>query len=626
MSPLIKAQQAISTGDLKSGRRIIESHLRNHPQDPDGLYLLGVCEQAMGNNEAAQDLFGQIIELNSDHFGAHYNLGLLLSSSGRHTEALPHHDAAVRLQPRQFWAYINRGNAKAKLKKYQEAIADYDAVLTQQPDQADALTNKGNALLELGEFQVAQQCFERALEVHANFAPAWIALGRALLAARSFAKGVDRMTQALHMFPDSADAWCILGLCLAETEQLGDAIAAFRRALALQPAHHESWCGLGTALQLVGEFLEAIECLDRALSIEPTYADAYINRGATRVFMGLHDAARADLEQAIALQPADVSAQWNLATILLRAGDFSRGWEYFESRWSAPELGFRRLVTERPAWTGQQSDRPLLLWGEQGIGDQILYTSILGELGKLPQKKIVALDRRLIPLFARSLPDFEFTDLAAVNDGLNFGEQLPLGSLPRLFRPSKDSFAAAPHPFLMADPARTQDLRGRVADGRKLVCGVSWSSSRKDTGAHKSITLDRMLTPLASDRLHFVDLQYGDTAAERRALQLQRGIRVQSVAEIDNLCDIDGLASLIAACDIVISTSNTTAHLAGALGKETLLLLPVGKGRHWYWTDYDGNNLWYPTVRSFAQRQVGDWTQPLTDIRLRLHQAVQERP
>lgn len=154
-----------------------------------------------------------------------------------------------------------------------------------------------------------------------------------------------------------------------------------------------------------------------------------------------------------------------------------------------------------------------------------------------------------------------------------------------------------------------------------MTCGVSWSSKRKGLGKNKSISLEQMLVPLASDRLHFVNLQYGDTAAERQALQEKHGIDVQNVDSIDNFNDLDGLAALIEACDVILTTSNTTAHLAGALGKETLLLLPVGRSKHWYWqASQDGKSLWYPSIRLFSQEQPDAWQLPLANIKSYLDQ------
>ena len=612
---ICRAVAAINAARFDEARQILQQQLVQAPGNLEALYLLGVTEQSSHQHDLALSTYDRILAMNPHHLGAHYSKAMLLSSLGRHSDALGHHDAAIRLSPGNIWTWINRGNAHAALKNYADAISDYDHALGIQPDQPDALTNKGNVLLELGKLVQALQCFERSIQLRPDSVVSWLGKGRTLIAMLRFEEGLSCAAQTLQLAPDNADAWCIQGLCLAGTRKFEEAIASYRQAIDLNPAHHESWCGLGSSLQELDQYQEALDCLGRAIEIDPQYADAYINLGATHIFMGHKNEARASLEKAIALQPEDASAQWNLATLLLGLGDYSHGWEYFESRWRAKELNFKKVTTQRPHWTGQPSDRPLLLWGEQGIGDQILYGSILPELTNLPQKKFVALDKRLVPLFARSMPGFEFIDLTQAGDTLEFAEQLPLGSLPRLFRPSGESFAAARHPFLFADPQRVAALRVQIGRPGQRVCGVSWSSNRKSIGRHKSINLEQLLAPLHSDSLHFVNLQYGDTSAELQALQDSQGIAVQHVAEVDNFNDIDGLAALIDACDIVITTSNSTAHIAGALGKETLLLLPIGKGRLWYWSESAGHNPWYPSIQAFSQEQGGDWSQPIAAIK-----------
>jgi len=288
------------------------------------------------------------------------------------------------------------------------------------------------------------------------------------------------------------------------------------------------------------------------------------------------------------------------------------------ARWEIVKPALPKLESRRPLWDGQPGEAPLLLWGEQGIGDQILYASVLPELANLPQRKMLALDRRLMPLFERSMPGFELLDLETLSDALPFAEQLPLGSLPRYFRPSAQSFANARHPYLQADATRSAALRAQIARPGKRVCGVAWNSARKYIGQSKSVSLEQMLAPLVGLPLHFVDLQYGDTHEERDAVQHIHGIEVQHVEEIDNFNDLDSLASLIQACDVVLTTSNSTAHLAGALGKDTLLLLPLGKGRMWYWTEHEGRNPWYPSIRLFSQIRHADWQTPLAQIRQHL--------
>lgn len=221
----------------------------------------------------------------------------------------------------------------------------------------------------------------------------------------------------------------------------------------------------------------------------------------------------------------------------------------------------------------------------------------------------------MIPIFHRSIEGFEFIKPSIASENLDFSKHLPLGSLPRLFRTSLASFDHARHPLLLADPRRTAALKEKIRRHGRLVCGISWLSSRMNIGKHKSIALEQLAVALSSSQLQFVDLQYGDTTKEREMLLTQHGIEVHHFDDVDNFSDLDGLAALIDTCDLLITISNSTAHLAGAMGKETLLLLPSGKSKIWYWKEFDGKNPWYPSIRSFTQIKPGSWDEPLQQVK-----------
>lgn len=483
------------------------------------------------------------------------------------------------------------------------------------PGRASTLNNLAAALIKLEKFQDAESIAVEALQIDPSAPEAWINQGLVLNATGDFASATDSFDKAIDLAPGNAEAWSNRGVALAGLGRHEESLLAYRRALELRPNYHEAWCNRGTALSELDRYDEALASYDRAIELKPCYPQAYNNKGLALVELGLDDAASACFSKALELRPNFADPHWNLGLLHIRHTDYSLGWKYFEYRWGIKGNNSPRLATSKPRWAGLPSGRPLLLWGEQGIGDQILYGSILPDLAAFPQKKYVALDKRLVPLFQRSMPEFEFLDLALVTETLDFAEHLPLGSLPALFRPTLASFNAARHPYLVADPERASTLRRLITRPGKLVCGVSWSSSHKDIGSHKSIGLAQMLLPLASERLHFVNLQYGDTTAEREALCTAHGLEVQNVDEVDNFNDIDGLTALIEACDIVLTTSNSTAHLAGALRKTTLLLLPSGKGRLWYWYGPQGNSPWYPSIRMYSQEHPGQWQHPLARIK-----------
>ena len=190
-----------------------------------------------------------------------------------------------------------------------------------------------------------------------------------------------------------------------------------------------------------------------------------------------------------------------------------------------------------------------------------------------------------------------------------------MGSLPQFFRQSAHDFQKARQPYLVADAARTAALRESLATDAKGIVGLSWRSFNNRFTAHKSMRLTDLSSLMAMPEFDWVDLQYGDTAKEKSEA-LQQGMCFNESVSIDLTQDIDGLASLISACDVVVTVSNTTAHIAGALGKRVLLMLPYRIGKLWYWSEAQGgHSLWYPTVAAFHQAQPDSWTSTIEAVR-----------
>jgi hypothetical protein len=112
----------------------------------------------------------------------------------------------------------------------------------------------------------------------------------------------------------------------------------------------------------------------------------------------------------------------------------------------------------------------------------------------------------------------------------------------------------------------------------------------------------------------FINLQYGETRQETKKIFEERKIEIKSIAEIDNFSDIDGLAALISACDYIVTTSNLTAHIAGALNKKTYLLLPYGRGKIWYWGEFSDDSLWYPSIEFFRKTRTDSWADAIEKL------------
>jgi ADP-heptose:LPS heptosyltransferase len=268
-------------------------------------------------------------------------------------------------------------------------------------------------------------------------------------------------------------------------------------------------------------------------------------------------------------------------------------------------------VTSKPAWDGE-AGQSVFVWAEQGIGDEIMFSSLIPELYDMCSKLIVQCDARLIPLFQRSFPkDIIYKSKRGdVSEDL-YDFHIPIGSLAYKFRPSLESFGRTLGGYLVHDTNKTSMLRERLLEsGAKILIGISWNTASPLVNASdRNIALPELARALNSSEVQLVCLQYGDVSNEIASLKKEFGIDVLQVPEIDNRDDIDGLASLIMACDRVVSTTNATVHLAGSLGAKVDVLLPISA--RWIWGTKGSQSTWYNTVTPHWQEVVGDWKDSL---------------
>jgi hypothetical protein len=318
---------------------------------------------------------------------------------------------------------------------------------------------------------------------------------------------------------------------------------------------------------------------------------------------------------ALRLKPDFADAQYALGLIALFEHDFARGWAGYERRFETNPPVAQVQPPRRPRARDLAGVRRLAVRAEQGLGDQILFSTLLPELAAHNVQAAVEIDPRLAPIYRRSLPQFEY-DAAAL---ATCDQELPIGSLPSFLRPTLGSFAAQPRSLLSPDPQRASQARGALGAGPHVA--ISWRSfqkaGRRHIGERKSAPLEAFAPLGRCARL--VDLQYGDVDEERRAFDARcPGVRSQ-VPGLDLRDDIDGILATLAACDLVVTTSNVTAHFAGAIGKRTWLVYLGANPPFHYWAPRgDGRSLWYPSVEIVTDASWTSWQQALAAVARRL--------
>jgi tetratricopeptide (TPR) repeat protein len=641
---LQEALGALQAGALLEAERAFSVLVRRHPKDAGMLNLYGTLLAQMGRWDDADRILRRVIKLGGASDATYYNHGLVLQALARPQEA---YDAfsraialnpavpetwnnrgialkalnrpreaigdfgqAVRLNPRYAEAHYNAARALQDINEDEAALAAYDSAIRHKPDFLAALINRGLLLLERERAQEALASFERALAIDPQSHLAHRGRGAALHKLDRLDEAQAAAEAALKLCPNDAEILILQGVILQDRMRYSEALACFDRALAIDPHHILALNNRGSALQALGRFDEALESVDRALKLAPESADGLYRRAGILFATERLAEALTYAERAITADPKLSRALWLKSQLLLALGRLEEGWELHEHRFGMKSGRTHRLHYPQPRWTGEALDGVLLVWGEQGLGEHIMHAGAIEEARARAGKVVFEVEPRLVPLFARSFPEVEVV-AAKPAPGLYEGHidaHAPVVDLSRYFRRSFDAFPRRERGYLVADPARVAELRRRLHDGRYVI-GLSWVSRNQFTGASKSAQLADLAPVLRLAGCRFIDLQYGDTSAEREQVARELGFTVERLPDIDNTNDIDGLAALMAACDVIIGVSNTNAHLAGALGVPTWVMVPNGHVGFWYWFRGLDFSPWYRRMR-VLRRDIGQpWSE-----------------
>lgn len=543
-----------------------------------------------GHLAQAQALYEKTLSAQPEHFDGLHMLGVFFCQSRQPQRGAELIARAIKIQPQVADAHSNLGMAWQMLNKLDTALASYDRAIALNPNLAQAHANRGHVLTSLHRFEDAVASADRAIRLDPGHAGAYFNRGAAQEALNQLDAALASYDHAIACKPDFADAYLSRGNLLRGRKQLEAAVGSFEQALAIDAGHLGAALNLGGTLKDLGQFSAALVCLDKALAIDPNYGPA----------------------------------RWNKSLVHLMNGSLAQGWDLYESGLHTPTPARDTYPAEGPVWDGKPFDGRLLVVAEQGIGDQILFASMLPDLMARQEAITVSLSDKLLPVFRRAFPSIQFVSAQPYPVPGQYQAHVAIGSLGQYFRREFSDFPLQRKPYLEADPARVAQLRLRPLFAQRRTCGISWRSTGPNYSDEKSIPLALWGDVLTLPQWRFISLQYGDTTRELEALDPALRVHVQRAEDIDCHEDIDGVMALIAACDIVITCSNTTAHLAGAMGKETMLLVPCASGRFWYWWHlHEGRSIWYPSITSLCQSQQDDWKPVLAGVQLRLEMNAQ---
>jgi tetratricopeptide (TPR) repeat protein len=615
--------QAHESGDFSRAANCYRTVLQAVPDQPDALHLLGVIADQQGRHAEAVELIRRAIARAPQAADFHANLAVALLGLGDRAGAIASGHAALGLQPDHAAARRTLILALLAERRMAEAADQLGIAVQAEPRAADLRDMAARALRGLKRYDDALLHHRKALALapdNPDLRQQYAATLAATMRADAMAEAVRELETVLAKNPSHADALLLFGILLVRQQKPAEALVMLDRAAALTPDRVELLVNRASALQLLGRDEQAGQDIARALALAPDDCVVLAGRGILREQAGDYQGALADYQAArtAATHRSDdaiADAEQKLGLLLLSLGRLAEGWPLYRARMQAgaPDTRsdtYRRLL---PEWDGTiRPGQRILVWGEQGIGDQVIYAQMLPELAARGMVPIAACDARLAPLLRRSFPGIEIAAMNAGNDkGLaaQADVQAGIGALGAVLRPTLADFPPA-QPYLVADPTRVAEFRSRYRGmGRRPVVGLTWRSRNATVGDFKSVPLSAWAPILSRKDVLFVDLQYGDTAEERREAAERLGVDILHDDSVDQLVDIDRYAAQAAAMDLVIGTSNSGLHIAAALGRPCWALLPSGAGRLWYWFLEGDRSPWYADLRLFRQApgRSSDW-------------------
>lgn len=608
----------------------LEQALTLQPNTGAALFALASALHAAGRLPEAEARYRQTVALQPSAAG-HNNLGNVLKDAERNDEAAGEYRRALALDPGHLRARINLGIVLQDEGALREAVARARDAATASRD-GQAQTHLAMATYELGMLlKRANRAGEAIalLREAATLCPGDVAirnnLANALVAADGAEEAEAHLRHALTEAPDLAETHFNLGNALKAQGKLEAAATSYEAALRLRSPFTKARINLSGVLGRLGRTDEAVAATAAAVQDDSPSADAWNAHGVALQAAGRDDEAYHAFCRACALKPDLAEAQRNMGLAHLLRGEFAPGWEAYAFRWRCPELkeGWREFGAND--WRGEPQGT-VLVWGEQGVGDKVLYAGMIPDLLARGQHVVMETDPRLIALFERSFPGVKAVAKQTPPDPTtrrsDIRWQTPLADLGRWLRRDAKSFPDRKS-YLVAEPLRVERYRARLREGSpRLIVGISWSSTNPSIGRNKTLDLPQWGPILSVPGVCFVDLQYGDTAAARARAQTELGVSVVHFDDVDLRDDLDGAAALASACDLVISVSNTTVHLAAALGRPTWILVPAAAGSLWYWMRGDTPSPWYPMATIFRQKNAGVWQPVLADVGRRLKDFV----
>ena len=545
------------------------------------LQNLGIAYFENNQFNEAIDAYLKSISINDTNADAYNNLGNALHQNEKFDEAILSFDKAINIWRNDSFV-LNRAKSYHSALKYIRALEDLDSFSPSSPFYREVEDIRAVILDTVGHPKLAVPIYEDRLKNYESYGPVYqkkyrkeffyLKLIRSLQGSNAEEKSNKVTAEFEKEFPDDDNINRLNADKAYHERRFEDAIFHYNESLKRNPQTSATWQNIAVAYQNLGDMESAKFYLNKCLS----------------------------------LNKSSVMGNVGLGMLLLKEKKFKQAWPHYEYRLLTEQYRnhsnkYILFNTKLPKWDGSNCPSSIIIYGEQGVGDQLCLTKLLTKIKKYRNQFTILVDKRLIPILERSFPNnnFVFADHKIGIEGF-FDYQAAIFRLGFLFVNTEHDIKD-PNKFLLADESNKFLLPDESNNTKKakLRCGVSWYSGNEGIGYMKNIELKDLIKASNNDNdFDFINLQYGDHEKDILAAEESNNVQINRYNDLDKFDDLDGLFNLVDSCDVVITISNITAHIAGSLGKKTYLILSSARGQFWYWMKYKDTNksLWYPSI------------------------------
>ena len=488
-------------------------------------------------------------------------------------------------------------------EEWEDANKIIKNVLPKEPNNYQL--SKHNAYIEgkLKNYNKANQLYVELIQKNSNDVDLYINFGYLLNTQGLYKEAIEIYQNGLKLYPDNYHLIYNVGIVYKNLGEFRQSIDYLKKIIQSNKNDYRVW------LTLAGSYLEmnkeddAFKALNQAAQLNSNHPDLFYQQSIFNQRKGIYDKSIELLKKALLLDSEHIYANTQLGLMYIKIKEYNKAKEFYKYR----VFKKNRFINDFGVKTIEKNRNVLAVW-EEGVGDTLLYMRLIRDLCLKINSITVIVQEKLYDYLKNNYPEIKILKDSALeeiklNKIYENYTKINLGSILRYVDdPDKKSYHEKKHIINNTIVNRYKNIKFK---NKKLIIGLSWKSSNLDK--YKSYDISLLNNIFKNKEYYFVNLQYGDVKEELNIVNKQYNQEIYFDEDLDYYNDIVGLSNLISSCDLVITCSNITAHLAGALHIKTYLLLPKEIGALWYWYADDYQSSWYPTIKIIRQKTDGEW-------------------